>query len=486
MKISMLPIDSRPCTYNFPQQLVKLLGYDLNVPSIDQMDFFKQPSSYEAISTWLLDAASKSDILILSVDQLLYGGLIASRQNYVSMDEAKQRLDLIKQLKQTKPNLQIYAYNILMRTTVSTVNAESKKWWEKVAKYSKMHYLEQTQSQPKYQQAVKELEREIPRDVLEEFWEVRSRNHTMNKMCLEFAKDNIFERLLILQEDCATQGIQKFEQQVLQEFVNKNNLQNRIYIHNGTDEAGMEICMLALCTLKQSKSIKIHWLGDNMTFTARYEDREFSKNLYSHMQMMNIREEKSAQDVLFIYPPKASQGDHCPKLEASHQYDDSQMQGFAERILAEHKRGKNCFLLDLGYANGGDMEFMKVVSATLDVRQLFGYAAWNTASNALGTILSQIVACRSSNTMLNQKFTMERILDDLVYQAIVREKVEQNLRQHKQDVWCIENLPLGNALLHQSFESKQGVLNQIFNHSVPSFNYKIWWPRTFEIDIEVE
>ncbi len=86
------------------------------------------------------------------------------------MDEAKQRLDLIKQLKQTKPNLQIYAYNILMRTTVSTVNAESKKWWEKVAKYSKMHYLEQTQSQPKYQQAVKELEREIPRDVLEEFW----------------------------------------------------------------------------------------------------------------------------------------------------------------------------------------------------------------------------------------------------------------------------------------------------------------------------
>ena len=66
MKICLLPLDSRPCNYRFPQQLANLRGVNLIEPPIDIMDFFKTPSNSRAIADWLKINCSDADVLVVS------------------------------------------------------------------------------------------------------------------------------------------------------------------------------------------------------------------------------------------------------------------------------------------------------------------------------------------------------------------------------------------------------------------------------------
>ncbi|MFC2420471.1 MAG: DUF4127 family protein, partial [Treponema maltophilum] len=48
MKIALLPLDSRPCNYDFPQKIAFLRGVRISVPPKNIMDFFKTPSRHKA------------------------------------------------------------------------------------------------------------------------------------------------------------------------------------------------------------------------------------------------------------------------------------------------------------------------------------------------------------------------------------------------------------------------------------------------------
>ena len=53
--------------------------------------------------------------LILSVDALLYGGIVPSRLHGLSEEQLTERLSVIEELKRKNPDLKIYAFALLMR-----------------------------------------------------------------------------------------------------------------------------------------------------------------------------------------------------------------------------------------------------------------------------------------------------------------------------------------------------------------------------------
>lgn len=481
MCIVFLPLDSRPLNYDFPQKLAKLQNIEIKVPPKSIMDFFKKPGNTRELQIWLKKECASADILILSIEQLVYGGLIASRSNTKTKTEIKKTFHFISALKQINPSLLIFAFSVMMRTTVSTLNEQTKRWWEKIAEYSKLQYAYETafgDEKVLYKKALDDLLKDLPPYVVSDFLEAREKSHWVNMLCIEFAEKNIFEKLFLLQEDCSSHGLQVIEQERLINMIFTRNLQEKVFLHNGTDEAGTEL--VSRCVFPKPVSVSVEWLFQNNSFTAKYEDRPFIENLCSHLTACEIHVKKSSRCCLLILPPKDSQGDFCPNCLNTAEYSPDEYRIMTDRIDELIKKGKSCYLLDLVYANGGDRVFIKTLAAKTNILNLCGYAAWNTASNSLGTIIGQIIASGGKNSCENKKLTAERVLDDLLYQSLIRQKLGKILVAKKEDSWCLSDPTAAQETLQRLFCDSQEDLYDVFGTNIPDFCVELVWPRIFE------
>ena len=77
MNIIFVPIDNRPCTMSFPTQLAEIGGYKMKIPPENLLGVFRKPGDSNEILNWLYENTKKEDILLLSLDMIVYGGLVA-------------------------------------------------------------------------------------------------------------------------------------------------------------------------------------------------------------------------------------------------------------------------------------------------------------------------------------------------------------------------------------------------------------------------
>ena len=123
INIGYIALDDRPCNYSFPKYLPKgpynLINLDLSI-----MGNIKKPADKDKLDAFLINNVSKMDYLVLSLDTLIYGGLIPSRLHYDESKTLIKRLDIIKKLKEINPKLKIYAFITIMRCPNTNFNSE--------------------------------------------------------------------------------------------------------------------------------------------------------------------------------------------------------------------------------------------------------------------------------------------------------------------------------------------------------------------------
>ena len=73
-KIVLLPLDERPCNYNFPAELFS--HEDLEIIRPEKLGFKKKAADRNQIRNFLERECRDADGLVLSADMLLYGGLV--------------------------------------------------------------------------------------------------------------------------------------------------------------------------------------------------------------------------------------------------------------------------------------------------------------------------------------------------------------------------------------------------------------------------
>ena len=128
LKLVLLPLDERPCNRLFPQHLFRHNGIELVVP--EALGNKKQPADLEKVDRFLLEACRDADGLVLSLDTLLYGGLVPSRIHHASPEDLEPRLDIIRKLKQENPNLLIYGFQVIMRCPDYSSDDEEPDYYE--------------------------------------------------------------------------------------------------------------------------------------------------------------------------------------------------------------------------------------------------------------------------------------------------------------------------------------------------------------------
>jgi len=472
MRIVHLPLDSRPCNMLFPVQLAAWCGHECMIPQQHEMDDFTVPAAFEATKTFLWRAAPQADALVLSIDHLCYGSLLGSREDSVPQEEALRRLALAEELHAAYPHLPIYAYSVIMRSSISTLYAADVAAYRAMTDYSVYTDRAAQTGDPADERRAQEALEQLPPAVLRRYQLARQRNHAVNRRCVELAGEGVLTALALLQEDSETYGFHKGEQRALLALKESLNARN-IWLHNGADEGGALTVMKAIASKTALPPVAVCYLGwPDGNFVARYEDRPFCENVEDSLSFAGMNTDPDAVDVLAVCcPPDGIQTD-WEKPECAECYALQ-----ARQIVQMAADEKRVYLLDVTRANGGSPMLLRSVYELAGSLPLAGYSAWNTASNALGTILAQIISDQLAQKV-NTTFLWERLLDDLAYQGAVREKLYQSLQNVGEDPFHLSNKDQAEGMLRSLMQSF--VESELCFEAVPDFCLSLPWARAFE------
>lgn len=485
MKILFLPIDSRPCTCDDPIILGELAGHEMIYPDIHILDDYKIPSDPNVLSIWLTNNADGCDYAVISAEQLAYGGLLSSRKMNCTIEEAKKHLDVIARVKERNKKIKIYLTSVIMRTTISTLKKEDQIWWKKISEYS-------AYSNELYSDKIKKqlLEKEIPANILNEYHSCRNRNHQINLYCEQLVSKGFVDQLYYLQEDTKKGGIQEQEQARLMQQSDILKIKEKVFLHNGTDEiAGALIGKITRESFRLTNKIHIEYFNPvDSNFIPAYEDHPYSKTIQDYIKSCGAEESSLTESdtVIAVYLPKDGiQNDLSINPEqVICRYTDQELVEFCSRIEKWLSMNKQVALLDVYAANGGESTLMKWLNEMGLLNKIHIYSGWNTASNSLGSLLGEVLCLPVLGEKARSQIFWRHVLDDYVYQGVVRRRIQKTLENRHQDIWNINNMEMANQIINKSMHATVDELN--LSNQGMQFQVSLRWPRIFEVKISIK
>ena len=473
MRILCLPIDSRPCNTLFIRQLVSWAGAEAVLPRPEEMDVFRTPAPFAGSLAFLERELPRCDKAVISLDHWCFGSLIASRDDRVPEGEALERVEKLRDILSRYPGTPVYMSSVIMRSSISTLSRDDLDAYRAMTDYSVYSDRFARWGLAEDEERMARAKARIPAEVLERVLRVRERNLRVNLAAVDLAAEGRLAALSLLQEDSQVYGLPKKDQRVILERIREKNVQN-VFLRNGTDEAGALSAAEALWAGREPLPADILYLGRG-DFTAPYEDRPFRENMESACREVGIVPAPGSETVICVCCPEEGE-----QQEAQEARDSQAFSAYAQTIDRLAGEGRRVYLLDLIAANGGSTALVgRLKKADL----LWGYSAWNTASNSMGTLLAQVItdAIRGER---NLPYYRERLLDDLAYQSVIRKKLEEKIEALGDDPYNLADQPRAEALLRETFRRELPALWPLA--AMPVYEARLPWSRTFEVSVRVE
>ncbi|MGP4079242.1 DUF4127 family protein [Pseudalkalibacillus sp. R45] len=504
-KIALLPVDARPVTRELPVQLAAIGGWEVLVPERHELGFLKKPGNLDQLQNWLKETAHEVDGIVVSLDMLGYGGLVPSRISEAPVDEVRSRLQVLKELKAVNPELEIMGFSATMRLSNSYVNEEEKEYWNRYGKeiwqFSYHSHRHLKTKDPASKKLVEELRTKIPDTILKDYKKTRERNFSINRSLLKEVEGGLFDILVFPQDDTAEYGFNIQEQEWLSDEVNKRNLHEKVFIYPGADEVASTLVARMVYDFENVKKPIFHpfFSGQKGELSyAMYEDRPISESVKGQVYAFGsftVESSPEADVLLAVNVPGKKQGDLALQMDlAEVDTTDRNLGEWLLKIKHYLEKGKDVAVADLAYANGADPAVIPRLIDSGIFSYLSGFAGWNTAGNSLGTVIahSAMVHLHKLNGSLLetdfQKRHLElltlRLLDDYLYQSVVRQKVREQVDESK-----LGEDELLEVVRQEFMEAAGEMLKklQLCNGYAPRIgNITLPWNRTFEIGLTIE
>ncbi|MCK9536508.1 MAG: DUF4127 family protein [Bacilli bacterium] len=481
-KICIIPLDSRPCNTVWLEHLANEAGLETVMYPRALCGTLHRGANFFEMMAMIEDNIADGSYLLISADGLCSGGLVQARLGEIDVEAVISRLKVFADYKKRYPDLKIYFFDTLMRTSITAYDKESSRYWALVNEYSRLygryHYGCNHADYIKLQA----LEKLIPQALLSRYLRARQIKHRLNMHFLEWANQGIIDYLIILQEDASPEGIQKIEQEKIANYISDNKLETKVKTYNGTDEGGL--LLLARIINEQYRlnpQIYLHRpYPDALNKIMLFEDRPFILNLEGMFKTVGFRfaaDYNTADFILAVYTEKENYDLNLNRYQEVLPDKTFQYYRFIGELNDYLKTEKKVALVDLLFPNGGSPELLKAI----DYKALQVYSAWNTASNAMGSALCEIAVLSANPKVNHNAFKYNRIMDDCIYQYDIRRKINQDLLADGYNIFDLkEHAAKVLARIAAEMEKYRFLVeNRRFKLSLP-------WNRTFEIDIEVE
>lgn len=478
-----LPVDGRPVVRAQVQQLVALAeGFELRCPTVEELGDFRQPADREQLARWLRAQRGQAAGWVLSLDMLVYGGLIPSR--FIGDDEASlgARLALLRELK--TPGVPLTAFAATMRISNNCVADEEKPYWNPHGQdlwawsfHTDRHALTgDTDSAARADAAAAR----VPQAIRDDYLATRARNFAINRAALDFVEQGVIDRLVLPQDDTAEYGFNIAERRALQAEAARRGLLDRVLIYPGADEVMHTLSAWVVGQLRGDAPLRIKALPTDAAHWQRlvplYEDRPLPDALAAQLEAVGAAAVEDDEEVLLlVHSQGRAQGDWAMRKPLPERV------GVDARVARALATAPAVAVADDAHANGGDPSFVAELAAHKPLPSLAGYAGWNTSSNRIGSLLAQLVLARGRwHSAANQAVVALRLAEDLQWQArlrqVLRDRVDEASLPAAELAQQAQALMLDDA---NAWLSTVGFPQRVKRAWLP-------WRRSFEIGLELQ
>jgi len=498
MRVLYVSLDERPCNYKYPIEVIeKSDEIEFIVPPLELLSKKKTVADMEGLWRFVEDNIKFCEYTILSMDMIIYGGLLPSRLHQSSLEELLERVERVKNLKKLNPNVKIYGFDTIMRVPSYNSSEEEPDYYADygltIFKISWLRdKIEKGDANESDKMEYEKYMTEIPLNYEKDYFERRKKNYQVTNRFLNLVAEDIIEFFVIPQDDTALYGVQAREQQEHIKTIKELDIYQKVFIYPGADEVGCTLLSRIINDEKKSTpSIFVRFSSvKGPEIIPSFEDRPYIETIKWHLISAGFWMVDNSQDadiILMVNTPGLKTTEAISQNNGVR--ENNSMRNLIEFVTAcrEYiKRGKKVVISDVTYSNGSDKELINLLGKFNIMEKVSGYAGWNTHGNTLGTALCQGTCALHYGE--NKKFIAYRYLEDCGYQSIVRQIV-------------ISELP-SKGLSYYDFKDKQSWveeraiihLNEFLRKSVqPFFTEKINikgvgfpWKRMFEIDIDFE
>lgn len=442
MKIAFIPIDNRPVCYNLAVDIAAIdKSIEFFIPPREYLGSLTKYADTDKIYEWF-NSLPDVDKVIISLDTIAYGGLIPSRRSNDSENMIKERVQKFRSA-WTKKKAKVLAFSSIMRISNNNYNEEEKEYWKdygtKIFEYS---YNTHKCSLGEFGSPIQNL---IPKSILNDYLMTRQRNFNINKMYLEWQKLGFFDELIFSKDDCAEYGFNVKEAKELQNAGGK--------VITGADE--IPISLLSRAVEKDISVKPVFIENDSKNLISNYEDVSIEQSVLNQLNLAGIRVQNDADITLIVNNFKEHQGEIVMKRPT-------------EQFSGEIKLPDTPYMIaDVRNANGADNNFVAKILPQINLSNFYGYSAWNTSANSLGTLICAAKIkfnAKEYDDNAFKKVQMIRFLDDWAYQANIRQTLDK-----PQDI-------------KDKMKPYEEKISEILNIQIKN-NYIYPWNRLFEVEV---
>lgn len=480
MRIVYLPLDERFCTKDYFLMLAKSFELEVIYPGF--LGQKKIPADTDYLSNWLIENVQDGDLVLISIDTLLHGGLIPSRIDLLRHETLLEKLKVLERIR--KKDVKIYAVKTLTRIPKYNSSDEEPEYWEY---YGKKLY----EFSLKLAKGI-QSNTDIPEWIIEDFLWRRKRNFDITVELIYYVKKGIIDNLNIMLDDNSEGSLLSKEARELEELINSMNLFSKISVRNGADEAMLTVLAKSLTDyFKLSPNFEISYtFPQSKDLVPPYESFPLQVNVKHHVKACGGQIKEFIEPDIILYVNNF-RGDEY-SLEAPFQKEDN---GHLNTEVFE--RGKVVGIADVRYANGSDISFVeKLLNMNIDWTKT-SYYGWNTPGNTIGSTCAQaVLQYIADKGFLNvnkdeiEKYQAILLLEHYGYQAnvrqiLVKEVEEKNLLNQQKLPYNL--IPIEEWAKSFTKEKLEDYLKKITKSFGKSWQIDVFfpWHRTFEIGIKL-
>lgn len=507
-KLILVPLDTRPPCQKMVIEAGKMAGVEIIVPPSEIMDYYTKKGDTQKIQQWLIENIDKTDGTIISIDQLLHGGLLASREANTKPEDMTNLLTFMQDLRIKAGNKPIYVFNVLPRITPPpTLESDSKKMIKISRLIDEINIFENEDDI----KLLAKLKKEVNEEDIDTYLNLFKNNTILNKELINLAKSGVITKLVIGQDDGEDFGVPNMEKKSLLNYVHSLNIsQDKVMITKGADEVALSL----LANFVQSKTnyqpkVYVEYNDDEAMRTVMpFMAGSVGSTVEEKLKLANAKKVDSPDEAGLILYVFIGNDENIATRKQS-----------ALKLKMYLNEGKKVALVDLSkHFMARETIFPLLLKENVPINELTAYAGWNTASNSIGTALANAIIYKAikptvntTNDVLTLEYNRlninyERFIEDYYYLKDVIDVMNITLRnngyQNVNDLDMGHNYIWLNYLLQQDMQKKAWQLGHsnsfkmpfkvqtpdgIYNLTLRNLNVETFfpWPRTFEIYLKV-
>ena len=493
----MLPLDERPCNYDYPQMMPQA-DYRLVLPPREYMGDKKRPADTEKLAAWLKEEVIDADACIISMDTLIYGGIVPSRLHEEELDTLFARARTIEPLRLANPRMKLYLFQLIMRCPDYSLSDEEPDYYDQYGRdihyYGRYTHLEKLGKMTDADRAdFKRIKETIDPDCLNDYLARRDKNIRVLLNDLEYIRNGTADYFIVPQDDAAVYGFTTMDQMRVREYLKAHTLHRKTAMYPSADDTGLTLLGRAVAELNGVKpKIFVHYASSKAAAVVPwFEDRALDETIKYHILSVGGQRVYSPCEADIVLAVNMGSGMwHEDQPEYTTAYDvERNLAEFVAYISYSLECGKIVAIGDVATCNGSDGELLRLLRAEDLLLKIHAYAGWNTSSNTLGTTICQAVLYYfGKDDTGTKKFLLHRYYEDMGYMGHVRKYVLENV------------LPaLGLDNFHTDGESGKAaaaVREELISYMRKNFpelaalvkevHIRQPWRRMFETDVKLE